>query len=304
MAIFLLRVDQAEPRLDRYVVRQLPDLSRSAVQHLIRSGRITVDGSGAKPSLQLHPGSRVRVELAPEETPGPAAQPIRVTVLFEDEHLLIVLKPPGMVVHPSPGHPDGTLVNALLGRRPELVSADVDSERPGIVHRLDRDTSGLLVVAATRAAQVDLQAQFRAREVDKRYLAILHGRVEPETAAIDSPIGRDQRDRTRMAVGAPGGRRARTEYLVREYLPQSSYVEAKLLTGRTHQLRVHFGAIGHHVVGDAVYGPRRQSIKAPRQMLHSWKLAIRHPATGESMAFTAEPPEDMQAVLRELRMGA
>ena len=213
---------------------------------------------------------------------------------------MVINKPAGLVVHPSPGHEAGTLVNALLAHRPDLVRANLDPQRPGIVHRLDRETSGVLVVAATAQVQRALQQQFKSREVEKIYLALVYGRLLPLRAAIEAPIGRDPRDRKKMKV-LREGKYARTEYHVREHLAESTLLEATLLTGRTHQLRVHFASIGHPVVGDRVYGPRHQRIDAPRQMLHSWRLRFSHPITKERMEFAAPLPEDFDRVLKALR---
>jgi 23S rRNA pseudouridine1911/1915/1917 synthase len=224
-------------------------------------------------------------------------------VVYEDEHLMVINKPAGLVVHPAPGHAADTMVNALLAYRPAVTAADADPARPGIVHRLDRDTSGLLVVAATRAAQDALQATFKSRRVAKIYLALVFGTVELERAAIEAPLGRDPRQRQRMAVLTEGGRAARTNYAVRERLPGATLLEAGLITGRTHQIRVHLASIGHPVVGDRVYGPRRQAIVAPRQMLHAWRLELAHPITGAPLAFEAPLPADMAAVLEGLRTG-
>jgi len=276
------------------------DLSRSVVQRLIRDERILVNGSPAKPRAALHAGDSIRIELPTPAPVLPVAQRLPLDVLYQDQHLLVVVKPAGMVVHPAPGHSDGTLVNALLALRPDVRAADLDPTRPGIVHRLDRDTSGLLVVAATRQVQVALQAQFKSRAVKKTYIALLHGNVTPRAAAIEAPIGRDPNDRTMWAVVADG-RYARTEYRARESFDGADLVEADLLTGRTHQLRVHFRFIGHPVVGDRVYGHRRRQPMAPRQMLHAWRLSFTHPMTGVLQRFEAPLHPDLCRVIETLR---
>jgi 23S rRNA pseudouridine1911/1915/1917 synthase len=297
----VLQVKEPLQRLDRYISDHLPDLSRSMVQRLIKEKYVRVNGKPTKASYFPAVGDTVEVEIpAPPSTePGPEQLPLQV--VYEDSDLLVINKPPGMVVHPAPGHESGTLVNALLAYRPDIARADLDPARPGIVHRLDRDTSGLLVVAANRDIQSKLQRLFKSRQAEKVYLALLYGNVSPDEAAIEAPIGRDPHHRQRMTVLAEGGRYARTEYRVREHLPGTTLVEARLLTGRTHQLRVHFASIGYPVVGDKIYGHRRQTIEAPRQMLHAWRLSFRHPATGEQMTFTAEMPPDMAEVLQDLR---
>ncbi|MCD6518426.1 MAG: RluA family pseudouridine synthase [Anaerolineae bacterium] len=292
------RVEEAARRLDRYIADRCPELSRSEVQRLIKEGLVLVNEAPAKASYGPVPGDWITVYLPQEETLVPEEIPL--DILFEDEYLLVINKPAGLVVHPSPGHEAGTLVNALLAHRPDLVRANLDPQRPGIVHRLDRETSGVLVVAATAQVQRALQQQFKSREVEKIYLALVYGRLLPLRAAIEAPIGRDPRDRKKMKV-LREGKYARTEYHVREHLAESTFLEATLLTGRTHQLRVHFASIGHPVVGDRVYGPRHQRIDAPRQMLHSWRLRFSHPITKERMEFAAPLPEDFDRVLKALR---
>jgi len=301
MEELLLRVEAPEGRLDRYIADRLPQFSRSLVQRLIASGRVLVNGAPTKASYCPLPGDVIQIRV-PEQTPQePVAERMPLQILFEDADMLVVNKPAGIVVHPSPGHPKGTLVNALLAHRPDLVRADLDPQRPGIVHRLDRDTSGVLVVATNREAQAALQAQFKAHQVQKTYLALLYGHLTPPEGAIEAPLERDPEHRQRMRVAPEGGRYARTEYCVREVFPGCTLVEARPLTGRTHQLRVHFCAIHHPVVGDRVYGYRRGAIASPRQFLHAWKLALTHPTTGAHLEFTAELPEDLAAVLQMLR---
>jgi len=293
--------DGEDERLDRLVARQFPDLSRSLVQRLIRAGAVRVNGAPARPAARPQPGDVVAVQVPPSEAAPPAPEALPLDVLYEDAHLVVVNKPAGLVVHPAAGHPRGTLVNALLARYPQIVAADLDPARPGIVHRLDRDTSGLLLVALDRGTQQALQAAFRSRAVDKRYLALVHGVVTPERGAIEAPIGRDPHHRQRMAVVPEGGRPARTEYAVREIFPDCTLLEARLLTGRTHQLRVHLAAIGHPVVGDTVYGRRRQPVEIDRQFLHAWRLAFAHPVTGAALSLEAPLPADLLAPLATLR---
>ncbi|MBN1400448.1 MAG: RluA family pseudouridine synthase [Anaerolineae bacterium] len=294
-------VEEPAPRLDRYVAEQRAELSRSQVRRLIDAGLVTVNNAPAKAAQRLVPGDRVRIEQPPEAPSAPAPESMPLTILYEDEHLLAVDKPAGLVVHPAPGHRQHTLVNALLAERPSVAEADLDTQRPGIVHRLDRDTTGVLLVALSRQVQLALQAQFRARQVDKRYLALVYGVPERRQAAIEAPIGRHPVHRKRMAVLESGGRYARTEFTLRESLRGASLLEARLITGRTHQLRVHLGAIGHPVVGDRIYGPQRQRIPAPRQMLHAWRLALKHPITGEPLELTSPLPADFLLILERLR---
>ena len=300
----LFRVQGSVGRLDRYLADQCAELSRAKVQRLIKEGRVQVNGAPTKSSYYPAPGDLVRVQIPEPAGNRPDPEDIPLRIVFEDEHLLVIDKPAGMVVHPSPGHASGTLVNALLAHRPDVARADLDPGRPGIVHRLDRDTSGLLVVAANREVQLALQAQFKARQVSKVYLALVHGRLTPERGAIEAPIGRHPRNRKRMAIVVEGGRYARTEYRVREYVVGCTFVEAMPRTGRTHQVRVHFSSIGHPVVGDQVYGHRRPRVAVPRQFLHAWRLAFKHPVEGHTLEFTTELPADLAQALDHLRVPA
>ena len=293
----------AEPvdRLDRYLVRHCAGLSRAAIQRMIRQAHVRVNGEPAKASLVPGVGDRIEIESEPPDAATPAPEPLSLQVVYEDDDLLVLNKPAGLVVHPGAGHLNHTLVNALLAHRPEVAAADLDPTRPGIVHRLDRDTSGLLLVALNRATQAALQAQFKARTVDKTYQALVYGHLSPPEALIDAPLARDPRQRQRMAVVREGGRAALTRYRATEYLKAATLAEIILLTGRTHQIRVHMASIGYPVVGDRVYGPRRRSIPAPRQMLHAWRLSFDHPSRGERLTCVAELPADMAAVLARLQ---
>jgi 23S rRNA pseudouridine1911/1915/1917 synthase len=295
-------------RLDRFLANRLTDLSRSAVQRLIDQGQVTVNSEPAKASYKVRPGDRLVVLLPAAETPEPAAEPIPLDLVYEDSALLVVNKPAGMVIHPAPGHPGGTLVNALLARYPELANGSGD--RPGIVHRLDRDTSGLVLVARNERVRKALQQQFQARQVHKQYLALLEGNLQPAWGRIEAPLGRDPHHRQRMTV-LPGGREAITEYHILEYFAQRlgsgaghyTLVQVEPHTGRTHQIRVHMASIGHPVVGDTVYGWRRQQLQVPRQFLHAGQLGFKHPTTGQYLEFEAPLPEDLARVLDSLRRG-
>lgn len=297
-----LQVDESKIRLDKYLAERVEELSRSAAQRLIDEGQITVNGELVKASYKVKVGDLVVVMFSAEEPQGLEAEEIPLAVVYEDEALLVVDKQPGMVVHPAPGHPGGTLVNALLAYCPELAaSGDL---RPGIVHRLDRDTSGLILVAKTDKVRRALQQQFKDRQVHKAYMALLNGHLQPAWGRVEAPIGRDPKHRQRMAV-EPGGREAVTEYHVLEKFahqvgPQAgdySLVEAEPLTGRTHQIRVHFASIGHPVVGDPVYGRRRSGLSVPRQFLHARKLGFKHPQTGQRMQLEAPLAPDLEPVL-------
>lgn len=305
-----LEAEGSGERLDVFVARRRPGLSRSLVQRLIREGRVTVDGRPGRAGQRLERGDRVLVRLPPSEPEAPRPEPIPLSIVYEDDDLLVVDKPPGLTVHPAAGLPagqagvrQGTLAAALLAYRPELEDVG-ERERPGIVHRLDRDTSGLLVVAKNEAARAALARQWKEREVEKGYTALVHGRLEPPEGIIDAPIGRDPRRRQRMAV-LEGGREARTAYRLRRYLAagQDSYslVEVTPSTGRTHQIRVHFAALGHPLVGDRVYG--RPSPLLERQFLHARRLAFRHPVDGRPLEFESPLPEDLSAALATLTAG-
>lgn len=286
--------------MDKIVRDRVPDLSRTQGQRLIDAGQVTVNGQARKPAYLVEPGERVTVILPPEDPPLVLRpQPIPLDVIFEDAHLLVVNKPAGMVVHPAPGHPDGTLVNALLAHYPPI--ADVGpQDRAGIVHRLDKETSGALVVAKSETVLESLQYQFRNREVEKTYLALVNGQVQPPEGIIEVPIGRDPTDRQRMAP-VPKGKYARTRYQVVRRFRKHTLLEAHPYTGRTHQIRVHLSWLGHPVVGDADYGSRRQRLLTDRHFLHASRLRFTHPVTGEEMTFQAPLPEKLDALLRQLR---
>ena len=300
------QIDASKVRLDKYLAERVSGLSRSLAQRLIAGGRVTVDGELAKPSHKVREGEQVVVLLPAEESGELVPEAIPLDIVYEDEALLVVNKPAGMVVHPAPGHPGGTLVNAVLAHCPELAASEDD--RPGIVHRLDRDTSGLILVAKSDKARRALQRQFKERQVYKAYLALLDGHLQPAWGRVEAPVGRDPYHRQRMAV-LSGGREAATEYHVLEqFAPkvglaagEYTLVKAEPVTGRTHQIRVHFASIGHPVVGDEVYGRRKITLPLARQFLHARRLRIKHPATGQRLELKAPLPEELAAVLDLLR---
>lgn len=291
------RVDA--PRLDRYLADQLEQLSRSAVQRLIDAGAVTLNGQPVQRKTSVQAGDHIIVLLppSPAQTP-PAPEPIPLHIVYEDEYLAVIDKPPGLVVHPGAGRTGGTLVNALLHQYPELQTWD--DPRPGIVHRLDRDTSGLLVVAKTPEIRHHLQRLFRQRRVRKLYRALVDGVLEVPQGQIEAPIGRHPHHRKRMAA-LSGGRPATTFFRVRETFAAHTLVDAEPKTGRTHQLRVHLASIGHPVAGDSVYGRRQSKLGLRRQFLHAAELGFRHPATGEEMLFRSDLPADLVVVLADLR---
>jgi 23S rRNA pseudouridine1911/1915/1917 synthase len=288
--------DERDVRLDKYVCQKLTELSRTRVQKLIAEGYITVNDQVAKAGLRLNIGDRLRVIIppAPPSTLTPEAMPLNI--LYEDDDLLVVDKPAGLAVHPAPGHPSHTLVNALLSHFPHLADIS-DSLRPGIVHRLDRDTSGVMLVAKNSLAQADLAEQFKARSVAKAYLVLVKGHLTPENGVIEAAIGRDPRNRKRMAVVAEG-REARTEYRVVKYIGDYTLLEVMPETGRTHQIRVHLAAIGFPVVGDKVYGVKSPHLS--RQFMHACRLGFKLPSSGEYVEFKSELPQDLVQALKDI----
>jgi 23S rRNA pseudouridine1911/1915/1917 synthase len=296
--IWQIQPEQAGQRLDRYLVATLGEVSRTSVQQLITEGAVLVNGRESKAGYMLRPGDEVRLlrdagASRPQEI---AAQPLSLDIVYEDEDLLIVNKAAGMVVHPAPGHYDDTLVNALLARYPALQAAE-GAPRPGIVHRLDRDTSGLLIVAKNARAQAALIEQMKRHAIVKRYLALVEGVVPLDSGSIDAPIGRDPRHRQQMSITATAGREARTRFRVLERFARHTLLLIQLETGRTHQIRVHLRAIGYPVAGDPVYGGSHQSLPLHRQFLHAYQLEFTHPITGQRLEFEAPLPEDLRAIL-------
>jgi 23S rRNA pseudouridine1911/1915/1917 synthase len=285
-------------RLDVVVAERLRHLSRSRIARLSLDGRVLVDGRPRKPSFRLAAGQVVRVDVPP---PTPAAlrgEAIPLDIVYEDEVLLVVNKPAGLTVHPGPGHPTGTLVNAVLARVGDLRGVGGEL-RPGIVHRLDKDTSGLLVVAKSDAAHRSLAAQLKARTMSRTYLAVVRGRLDPDAGTVRAAVGRHPIHRTRQAVTA-SGRPAVTHYRVLERFDGATVLECRLETGRTHQIRVHFAHLGHPLLGDPVYG-RANPGGLGRQALHAMRLEFTHPVTGAHAAFTAPLPADLEALLARLR---
>jgi len=297
----LVSADDAGTRLDAFVSARA-GMSRAAAAKLIAAGSVLVDGRAATKSLRVEDAMRVSVSIPEHESAVPQAEEIPVRVVFEDEHLLVVSKPAGLVVHPAPGHSSGTLVNALLARAGG-APAGGDAERPGIVHRLDAGTSGLMIVAKDEATHAALTDALAARAVTRVYLALVEGIPDTATTTIDAPIGRSTRDRKKMAVVA-GGRSAVTEITVLERLPDTALVEARPITGRTHQIRVHLKAAGHPVVGDRVYGPNRKLAAAlglDRPFLHAARLSFEHPSTGALIELDDPLPQDLAAALEAAR---
>jgi 23S rRNA pseudouridine1911/1915/1917 synthase len=294
--VYRLMVAEPGVRLDKYVAEQRPELSRARVQQLIDAGHITVNGHQVKSSYKLVADDRLSITIPPPPPTCLIPESMPLAILYEDDDVLVVDKPAGLITHPASGNQQHTLVNAILAHFPAL--AEMGSfPRPGIVHRLDKDTSGVMVVAKQSLAQLNLAAQFREHSVVKVYLVLVRGHLTPEAGVIEADIGRDGRNRKRMAV-VRRGREARTEYQVKKYPGNFTLLEVRTHTGRTHQIRVHLAAIGHPVVGDATYG-----IKVPflsRQFLHAHRLGFRLSSTGEYREFTSELPSDLVQALRSI----
>jgi len=284
-------VQEPAARLDQYLARLEPSISRTRVQRLIVEGRVRLNGSAARPGSRLRPGDRLTWEVPPPVPSTLRPEPIDLAVVYEDADLLVIDKPAGLVVHPGPGHGTGTLVHALLARGPAWSSVGGE-ERPGIVHRLDRDTSGLLVVARNDAAHQGLSRQLQDRTMRRSYRALVVGEVPDAAARIEAAVGRDPRHRQRMAVLA-AGREAVSEFHRLEIAGRHSLLEVTLGTGRTHQVRVHLAYIGHPILGDPVYGRRSPLIDRPA--LHAADLSLRHPRTGSPLSWHSRPPADFQA---------
>ncbi|MEP7358051.1 MAG: RluA family pseudouridine synthase [Anaerolineales bacterium] len=293
--------EAAGERLDKLIADKLTQLSRTQIQRLIDDGFVRVDGQAVtKPATRLNGPMVLEVRVPPPAPTGHRAENIDLDIVFENDDLIVINKPAGMVVHPAAGHWDGTLVNAVLGHAPDLVGVG-EEQRPGIVHRLDKDTSGLILVAKNDAAHRSLQSQFKNRTVDKRYIALLDGHPATPTGRIEAGIGRDPRNRKRMSV-LPGarGRESVTEFRELTRYAEHSLVEAHPLTGRTHQLRLHFAYIGCPIAGDTVYGRRKPTLRLKRQFLHAAKLTLALPGSERKMTFEAPLPPDLEAALKLL----
>ena len=282
-------------RIDRHLVTALPELSRSRIQQLIRSGFVRLNGAITRPHQIVRTGDQIELTNPPPEKIETRPEAIPLEILFEDDDLIVINKPAGMTVHPGAGHHEHTLVNALL-HHCSTLSGIGGKERPGIVHRLDKETSGCLVAAKNDIAHRELSKQFATRTVEKIYLALVAGKLRKQTGVIEEKIGRHPVQRKRMSVSSPRGREARTEYRVLRLNEQASLIECRLHSGRTHQIRVHLHHLGHPVLGDKIYAPRFAK-NFPRQMLHAWKLGFRHTRTGERKNFEAPLPDDFEQAI-------
>ncbi len=300
----LVTPDGKGKRLDAWLSLIEPDLSRARIQDLIRTGHITLNGKPAKPSQSLSTGQMIEIEIPAPIQIDLKPESIPLDVLYEDSDLIVINKPAGLVVHPAAGHASGTLVNALLSHCPDLAGINGE-KRPGIVHRLDRDTTGVMVVAKNEISMRALASQFKLRETTKEYLALVWGQLNPPAGRIETLIGRNPRDRKKMCTKPNVGRPAITNYETREAFTTTSLVSVHIETGRTHQIRVHMAHLGHSIVGDPQYGRARHEALPvpvpPRQMLHAARLAFTHPLTGQALVFDAPLPTDMQSLLIQLR---
>jgi 23S rRNA pseudouridine1911/1915/1917 synthase len=285
-------------RLDRFLVRHAPELSRARIQNFIRNGLVKLNKAAPRPSDTVHVGDRVVLIEPPVESLDLQAEAIALSVLFEDNDLIVINKPAGISVHPGAGRNSGTLVNALLAHCKNL-SGIGGKQRPGIVHRLDKGTSGCLFVAKNDAAHLDLSRQFAARTVEKIYLALVAGKLRRNSGSINAAIGRHRVHRTKMAIAREGGREARTDFQVIRSGAAATLLKCRLHSGRTHQIRVHLQHLGYPILGDREYGGARTG-NFPRPMLHAWKLAFDHPRTKARMHFEADLPADFESAMREL----
>lgn len=292
--------EEAGQRADSLLARRLEGLTRSAAARLLEEGRVTDRGRPAAKNLRVQPGQVLEVQLPEPEEPEARPQNIPLDVVYEDRDVIVVNKPTGMVVHPAPGHPDGTLVNALLYHCGESLSGIGGQKRPGIVHRIDRDTSGLIIAAKDDFAHVKLAEQLQDHTLARTYRCIVTGNLREDTGTVNAPIGRCPADRKKMAVVA-GGRNAVTHWTVLERYPGVNYVECRLETGRTHQIRVHMAYIGHPILGDTVYGNKKPVPGLQGQCLHAVGLKFIHPRTGELVELTCGLPEEFEKQLKKYR---
>lgn len=302
MERFELISDASGVRLDSFIAAHCEQLSRSRIEALIKEGAVLLNDKIVPKSAKVCEGDCISLELPPLEEAAPQPVPMDLDIIYEDDDLLVINKPKGLVVHPAPGHLEDTLVNGLLAHCGEGLSGINGEKRPGIVHRIDKDTSGLLVVAKNDAAHKGLSSQFETHSIDRRYETIVFGKMPAEKGTVDAPIGRAQNDRKKMAVGARNGKRAVTHYHVLRQYERFCHVACELETGRTHQIRVHLSSIGHFVIGDEVYGRKIPNLNLDfeGQCLHARVLGFDHPITGEHLRFESPLPEYFEKLLTKL----
>lgn len=303
MSQISLQADETymDERLDKFLSTMLPDQSRSYLQKIIKDGNVLVNGEPKKSSYRLEDGDEVTADLPELKSPNIEPENIPLDILYEDDSILMVNKPKGMVVHPSAGHYTGTLVNAVLWHCQGQLSGINGVSRPGIVHRIDKDTTGVLVVCKNDAAHNAVAAQLKEHSITRKYRAIVHGVIKEDEGTVDAPIGRHPTERKKMASGVKNGKRAVTHYRVLERFQGYTYVECQLETGRTHQIRVHMASIHHPLLGDTVYGPAKDSHHLEGQTLHAMVLGLIHPVTGEYLEVEAPLPEYFENLLKKFR---
>lgn len=296
----ILISDKEGIRIDAYLPEVMDDMSRSYAQKLISEGQITVNNNPVKAKYKIKDGDEISVNIPEAVVYKALAQDIPIEILYEDDHIIVVNKARGMVVHPAPGNFDGTLVNALLFHCNGRLSSINGVERPGIIHRIDKDTSGVLVIAKTDSAHRKLSGKFAKHDIEREYIAAVRGIVSENGARIEAPIGRHPTDRKKMAVNTRNGKYAVTHFTVEKRFRKATLIRVQLETGRTHQIRVHMSYIGHPVIGDETYGGTKKGHSIKGQALHAAKLGFEHPATGEKMSFESELPEEFTKLLEEL----
>lgn len=297
---FVAEKEDKGQRIDVFLAENMEGFSRSGVQKLVAEKNILLNGGAVKANARLREKDVIDVQVPEAKEVEILPEAIPLDILYEDEDIIVVNKPQGMVVHPAPGHFSGTLVNALLYHCGEELSGINGEKRPGIVHRIDRDTSGVLMAAKTNAAHLSLAAQLAEHSITRKYIAIVFNGFTEDVGTVDKPIARNPQDRKKMAVVAKGGRRAVTHYRVLKRMEKFTLIEAQLETGRTHQIRVHMASIGHPLLGDLVYGPKKQPFSLAGQTLHARVLGFQHPITGEYMEFEAPLPPYFETLLKRL----
>ena len=293
--------ENQQMRLDKYLAEQFPEQTRSYLQKLIKEGQVMVNGKTVKSGYQLSKGDEVSVTIPEPKELDVEPQKMDLDIVYEDEDVILINKPKGMVVHPAPGHTTDTLVNGLLYHCKDNLSGINGVARPGIVHRIDRDTTGILIVCKNDMSHNSIAAQLKEHSINRRYRALVHGNLKEDTGTVEGPIGRHPVDRKKMAINERNGKPAVTHYTVLERFGNYTLIECKLETGRTHQIRVHMTSIGHPLVGDEVYGPAKCPFKLQGQCLHAMVLGFVHPRTGEYMEFSADLPEYFEDLLKKLR---
>lgn len=302
MDTYLFEIQENQQmRLDKYLAEQFPEQTRSYLQKLIKDGEVLVNGKNVKTGYQLSKGDEVSVNIPEPKELDVEPQKMDLDIVYEDDDVILINKPKGMVVHPAPGHTTDTLVNGLLYHCKDNLSGINGVARPGIVHRIDRDTTGILIVCKNDMSHNSIAAQLKEHSINRRYRALVHGNLKEDTGTVEGAIGRHPIDRKKMSINEKNGKPAVTHYTVLERFGNYTLIECKLETGRTHQIRVHMSSIGHPMVGDEVYGPAKCPFKLQGQCLHAMVLGFVHPRSGEYMEFSAELPEYFEELLRKLR---